>query len=197
MHSHTIPADTPNGETQPAETSINVNGPSLDHETSATEAEQAASQFTFALHRQLAAEEERCARLAANFENFKKRTAQELDQRAAAQKDSLVNDLLPVMDNFERAVASAASASKEQLCEGIQIIWQQLVHVMREHGFETREDIGRPFDPKFHDAVGVRADAKHADNAILEVWRRGWLQGNNLFRPAKVVVNELNGGQSD
>jgi molecular chaperone GrpE len=76
--------------------------------------------------------------------------------------------------------------------EGIQITWQQLIQVMRQHGFETREDLGQPFDPKYHAAVSTRAEPVLADQTILEVWQRGWLRGKDLFRPAKVVVNNLN-----
>jgi molecular chaperone GrpE len=132
--------------------------------------------------------------LAADFENFKKRTIQEMDRCTTAQKDTLVHDLLPVIDNLERAVASAASASMGHLQEGIQIIWQQLIQAMRQHGFETREDLGQPFDSKYEDAGSTRAAAMHADHTLLEVWQRGWILGNELFRPAKVLVKNLNSG---
>jgi molecular chaperone GrpE len=78
--------------------------------------------------------------------------------------------------------------------EGIQITWRQLIQVMLAHGFETREDFGQPFDPKYHDAVSTRAEATHPDHTILEVWQRGWLRGKELFRPAKVVLNDLTSG---
>jgi molecular chaperone GrpE len=132
--------------------------------------------------------------LAADFENFKRRATQELGRRAAAQKDALVRDLLAVIDNFERAMASAEAASVGHIYEGIQITWQQLIQVLREHGFERREDFGQLFDPKYHDAVSTRSEAAHPDRTILEVWQRGWLRGKELFRPAKVVVNDLTSG---
>lgn len=79
--------------------------------------------------------------------------------------------------------------------EGIQITWQQLIQVMREHGFEMREDLGQPFDSKYHDAVSsTRAESVHTVHTILDVFQRGWLRGKDLFRPAKVVVNDLNSG---
>ena len=168
---------------------VKAAGPS--QEVSAAQMTETESERTVALQRELAASEERHLRLAADFENFKKRTAQELDRRATARKDALVHDLLPVIDNLERALASAASASVGHLYEGVQITWQQLIQVMRQHGFETREDLGQPFDPKHHEAVSTRAEALHPDHAVLEVWQRGWLRGKDLFRPAKVVVNDL------
>ena len=190
MYKQMIPADVVAREAQSRVPAGKVNVPSS--EVSTAQMAQAESKYTVALQGELAAGEERHLRLAADFENFKKRTAQEMDRRATAQKDALVRDLLPVIDNLERAVASAVSASVGHLYEGIQITWQQLIQVMRQHGFETREELGQPFDPKYHDAVSTRAEAAYADQIILEVWQRGWLRGNDLFRPAKVVVNKVN-----
>ena len=153
---------------------------------------EAEAKYTVALQKQLSAAEDRCLRLGADFANFKRRAAQEQNRRAAAEKESLVRDLLPVIDNLERAMGSAA-ASSGQVYEGVQMIWQQLIQVMRQHGFEMREDLGQRFDPKHHDAVSTRADEAQEDHTIVEVWQRGWLRGTDLFRPAKVVVNDLNG----
>ena len=153
---------------------------------------KAEAKYTVALQKQLSAAEDRCLRLGADFSNFKRRAAQEQNRRAAAEKESLVRDLLPVIDNLERAMGSAA-ASSGQVYEGVQMIWQQLIQVMRQHGFEMREDLGQRFDPKYHDAVSTRADVAHNDHTIVEVWQRGWRRGTDLVRPAKVVVNDLNG----
>ena len=88
-------------------------------------------------------------------------------------------------------MASVAGAPLERIYEGMQMTWQQLIQVMRQHGFEMREDLGQRFDPMYHDAVATRADAALDDDTIVEVWQRGWLRGKDLFRPAKVVVNDL------
>ena len=168
-----------------------MKNPAFQSGVSAEQIAHPASNDTVALQKQLAAEEERHIRLAANFENFKKRTAQEMDKRAAAQKNALVRDLLPVIDNLERALASAAATSMKHMFEGIEITWQQLIQVMRQHDFEMREDLGQPFDPKYHDAVSTRTDNAYGEHTILKVWQRGWLRGTDLFRPAEVVVNVL------
>lgn len=192
MYKQMIPTDIVAREVQSGGPADKANKAVPSHEVSAAQMAEAESKYTVALQRELATGEQRCVRLAADFENFKKRTAQEMDRRATAQKEALVRDLLPVIDNLERAVASAASASVGHLYEGIQITWQQLIQVMRQHGFETRDDLGQPYNPKHYDAVSARAEALHADHTILEVWQRGWLRGKDLFRPAKVVVNDLN-----
>ena len=192
MYKQMIPADVVASDGQSRGPADKVNAPVPNHEVSAAQMAEAESKYTVALQRKLATEKERHLRLAADFENFKKRTAQEMDRRATAQKEALVRDLLPVIDNLERAVASALSASVGHMYEGIQITWQQLIQVMRQHGFETREDLGQPFDPKYHDAVSTRTEPARPHHTILEVWQRGWLRGKDLFRPAKVVVNDLN-----
>jgi molecular chaperone GrpE len=193
MHKQMIPANVSAREGQSRGPIDKVKEPVPSHEASAAQMAEAESKYTAALQRELAAGEERHLQLAADFENFKKRTAQETNRRATAQKDALVHDLLPVIDNLERAVAGAAAASVGHMYEGIQITWQQLIQVMRQHGFETREDLGEPFDAKYHDAVSTRTEPARPHHTILEVWQRGWLRGKNLFRPAKVVVNERRG----
>jgi molecular chaperone GrpE len=144
-----------------------------------------------ALEQQLSEQHERYLRLAADFENFKKRTAQGAERRAAAQKETFIRDLLPVIDNLDRAVAHPAPALTDPFRQGVQMTFRQFVQVMREHGFEPREDVGQPFDPNYHEAVTTRAEPEHAHHSIVEVWQRGWLRGNELFRAAKVVVNDL------
>jgi molecular chaperone GrpE len=191
MYKQMIPADVFARETRSRGLNHERRERACSHEVLAAQSAEAASR-PLALQEELASENERYLRLAAEFENFKKRAAQELERRATAQKDALVHDLLPVIDNLERAVVSAPLASIEQVHQGIQMIWRQLIQVMRQHGFEMREDVSLPFDPKYHDAVSTRADAEYANHAVLEVWCRGWLRGNDLFRPAKVVVNQLN-----
>lgn len=143
------------------------------------------------LQKELTEWKERCLRLAADFENFKKRNARESERRAAEQKTSFVRDLLPVADNLERALTASPTHSTEQLREGVELTLQQLTQVLNRHGFTSRHDLGRPFDPQFHEAVRVGYEPMCADHIVLEVWRRGWLRGNELFRPAKVVVNDL------
>ncbi len=141
--------------------------------------------------RELAGLRERYLRLAADFDNFKKRMAREHDRRAAAQKEGFVRELLPVIDNLERALAGGTCQSAEQLKLGVQMTLQQVFQLLRQHGFEPQEDLGKAFDPHRHEAVAVRAEPKHPDHAVLEVWQRGWGQGTSLFRPAKVVVNDV------
>jgi molecular chaperone GrpE len=143
------------------------------------------------LQAELAGERDRYLRLAADFDNFRKRTARETERRAASQKEAFIRDLLPVIDNLERALGSDVSASPEQLRQGVQMTLQQLTQLLRLHGVEPEETLGRPFDPLYHEAVSVRHDPSQPDQVILDTFQRGYRRGNEVFRPAKVVVNDL------
>jgi molecular chaperone GrpE len=143
------------------------------------------------LQSELAAEKERYLHLATDFGTFRKRTTRELERRAAAQKDAFIRELLPVIDNLERALSAEATSSVEQLHRGVQITLQQLYQLLRRHRIEPEESLGRPFDPQIHEAVMTRHDRSRPDQIILEVIERGYVRGGELFRPAKVVVNDL------
>ena len=154
-------------------------------------------QLEAAVRSELAEWKERCLRLAADFENFKKRTAKENERRAAEQKNAFVRDLLPVADNLERALANDPThLPAGQLREGVLLTHRQLIQVLNQHGFVSRDDLGRSFDPQFHEAVCVRSEPMLTDHTVLEVWNRGWLRGKELFRPAKVVVNDHSCGNA-
>ena len=142
------------------------------------------------LEQQLAVEHERYLRLAADFDNYKKRMAREMNRRAASQKEALVRDLLPAVDNLERIVAAKVS-SGESLYLGAKMIFDQVIELLKKHGFEPREDRGAQFDGKYHHALSTRSEPNQPHHAILEIWERGWTRGGELFRPAKVLVNDL------
>ena len=164
----------------PSETKIGGAGPN-----------SASAQDKRTLQAELAGERDRYLRLVADFDNFRRRTAREAERSAATQKEAFIRDLLPVIDNLERALGSDASTSPEQLRQGVQMTLQQLTQLLRLHGVEPEESLGRPFDPLYHEAVSVRHDRSQPDQVILETFQRGYRRGNEVFRPAKVVVNDL------
>ena len=138
------------------------------------------------LQANLVALREQYLRLAADFENFRKRTRRDAEQLAAAEKDAFILELLPVLDNLERALAAEPSH------EGVAMALRQLRQLLGRHGIEAIEDVGRPFDPHRHEAVFLRHDPAQPDQVILEAAQRGYCRGDQLFRPAKVIVNDLN-----
>src|SRR5580692_5770819 len=120
-----------------------------------------------ALQTELADQRDRCLRLLADFDNFRKRAARENERSAAAQKEAFIRELLPVIDNLERALGSDVSTSPEQLRRGVQMTLQQLTQLLRHHGIEADESLGRTFDPHYHEAVSVRHDPSQPDTSYL------------------------------
>ena len=149
-----------------------------------------------ALEAELAVQKDQYLRLAADFDNFRKRIMRETERSAAAQKEAFIRELLPVIDNLERALATDSSTSPEQLREGVQMTLQQLMQLLLRHGVEPEESLGRPFDPRYHEAVSVRHDPSQPDHVVLETFQRGYRRGNEVFRPARVVVNDLTQAES-
>jgi molecular chaperone GrpE len=144
-----------------------------------------------ALKAELAAEKERFLRLAADFDNYRKRVAQESERRAEAQKKAFILELLPIIDNLERALGSGQSASREQLLQGVEMTLQQLYRLLHAHGVEPEDSVGQPFDPRYHEAIASRYDPTKPDHVILEIFQRGYRYRGESFRPAKVVLNDL------
>jgi molecular chaperone GrpE len=153
-------------------------------------AETAASESE-ALLKDLAEQRDLHLRLAADFDNFKKRSRQEAEARAAAQKEFFIVELLPVIDNLERALAAGASRDSAQFHQGVEMTLKQLQQLLRQHGVESEEIVGKLFDPHRHEALSQGHDSAQPDHAILQVIQRGYRKGTKIVRPAKVIVNDL------
>jgi len=164
------------------------NPPSAEAETESTEAGVPESD---PVHQELLDQKNLYLHLAADFENFKRRSRQETETRAAAQKESFIHELLPVIDNLERALTPDGSADSQKFRQGVEMTLHQLRQLLSRHGIEPLGGVGQRFDPHLHEAVSQRHDPAHADHAIVEVLQRGYLRGTKNFRPAKVIVNDL------
>jgi molecular chaperone GrpE len=141
------------------------------------------------LQQQIATQKDDYLRLVADFDNFKKRTRRDAEIQAAAEKESFIHDLLPVLDNFERALASESSTTFEQLHQGVEMTLQQLIRLLREHGIEASDEAGLPFDPHRHEALSTRVEPDQPPEIVLQVIQRGYRRGDKVFRPARVIVN--------
>ena len=166
------------------------NAAATEREPIATPLETAAMESD-ALLKDLAEQKDLHLRLTADFENFKRRSRQESEARAVAQKESFIVELLPVIDNLERALASGAARNSSQFHQGVEMTLRQLQQLLRQHGVESGEIAGQPFDPHRHEALSQGHDPAQPDHAILSVLQRGYRRGEKVVRPAKVVVNDL------
>ncbi len=133
---------------------------------------------------------DRLLRSAAEFDNYRKRTDRERRDLSDAVAADLMRDLLPVVDDLERAIAAAAgqSDSGTALASGVEIIYRQLLDVMRRRGVEPIESVGRDFDPSWHEAIASEPADGHRDGEVIDELRRGYRIGSRLLRPAQVRV---------
>lgn len=141
------------------------------------------------LHAALAAQKDDYLHLAADFDNFRKRTQRDSERQAAVEKEAFIRELLPVLDDLERALSREQLGSFEQMYEGVAMTLHRLAQLIHRQGIEAVEDLGRPFDPHRHEAVSLGHDPRQADDVILKVIQRGYCRGDKVFRPAKVIVN--------
>ena len=164
-------------------------------ETTETEAEPAevtvedvpAEDDTAALEAQLKEKSDRILRLQADFENFRRRTAKEKEELAAVITQNLLTDLLPLLDNFERAMA-VEQTDGEAFQKGVEMIFTQLREVMDKHGLENIEAEGKPFDPNVHQAVMRVENPDVEDGTITQVLQKGYQAKGRVIRPAMVQV---------
>lgn len=130
-------------------------------------------------------------RTAAEFENYKKRINKEFEVLTKRANEELIVKLLPILDNFERALDhSQTKQSYEALQEGINMVFKQLKETLEKEGLQRIEADGKPFDPNFHEAVMQTESRAHKPNIVVEELEKGYLLNGKVIRPAKVVVNK-------
>jgi molecular chaperone GrpE len=145
----------------------------------------------------ISADERQLLRLRADYDNLRKRIDRERQEFELHANSRLVARLLPILDNFERALAIETDAEMDRAFrEGCVMIYKQLTDELRRQGLQPIETAGQPFDPEIHDAVATDAGAAQPPNTIIEELRRGYLFRNRLLRPAMVKVS-TNGNGTD
>ena len=165
--------------------------PAAELQKEATSVATSASADPHMLQKELTAQKDAYLRLAADFDNFRKRTRRDSERQDAAGKEAVIADLLPALDNLERALASEQSTASAQFRQGVTMTLEQLGQLLHRHGVEAVEDVGQQFDPHRHEAISVRNDPNKPDHSVLEVTQRGYCCGERVFRPALVIVNDL------
>jgi molecular chaperone GrpE len=141
------------------------------------------------LKQQLAEKQDSLLRTMADFDNFRRRTRQEMEEIRRIALEEFLRSLLRVMDNFERALQAAEeSQSFEKLMEGVQLTYRQMQALLREAGVQPIEAVGKPFDPNFHEAVQRVESPEHPDETVLEEVERGYMIQSRVLRPSRVKV---------
>jgi molecular chaperone GrpE len=125
-------------------------------------------------------------RIQADFENYRKRAAREAAVAGERARSGLVRELLPVVDNLERALASAEDG-EQHLAEGVRLVHSELISVLERNGIQQFDPAGDKFDPSEHEALSVRNDGD--PGVVLEVVEKGYRSNGTVLRPARVVVS--------
>lgn len=130
-------------------------------------------------------------RMQADMENLRKRLVREHEKARRRTLERFMGDLLPVRDSLERGLEAAddPAATVEALKEGKQLIMKMLIKAMGDHGLQTIDPAGEPFDPEKHEAMTMLPSAHHDENTVIEVLEKGYQLHDRLIRPAKVVVS--------
>ncbi len=137
---------------------------------------------------EIAALYDRLLRKQAELDNFRKRTQRERDEFRQIANESLIRELLPVLDGFERALKQRAPAVPETFYQGMELIHRQLLEALGRGGLEPMETSGQLFDPHYHQAAETVEDPDRRDQEIVEELQRGYMFNRRLLRPAIVKV---------
>jgi molecular chaperone GrpE len=189
------PAKTVDPQAKDAETVQAHTAQSLadahSHKEQEAETEKDVSSVTVdALRAELDQAKERILRCQAELDNYRKRAAREMDEHRRYANIGLIRDLLPVLDNVERAIRAAEkSADGSGLLEGVKLVAQQLQGVLERHHCVKIEALGLPFDPHLHHAILQQPSDEHPANTVIMVTQDGYQLHDRVVRPSQVIVS--------
>jgi molecular chaperone GrpE len=133
--------------------------------------------------------EQRLLRVQADFDNFRRRTLKEKEELGQYASMKLIDQLLPVVDNFERAVAASVNGDFESLAKGVDMIFRQLESTLEQEGLKAMDVVGEPFNPEFHQAIMTVDSDEHEEGIIVEEVQKGYILKEKVLRPAMVKVS--------
>jgi molecular chaperone GrpE len=140
------------------------------------------------LQKEASAMRDLAQRKQAEFDNYRKRMERERSDLSRYAAAEVVREILPVVDNLERAMKAAPGSSEEQIRDGVAIILRQLQDLLNRMGLTEIQSLGKPFDPHVHEAVSQTETEEHPEGTILDVFQRGYQFKDRLLRPAMVSV---------
>lgn len=142
------------------------------------------------LEKQVEEAQQRYLRAQADFDNFRRRTQKEKEELAQYASMKLIDQLLPVVDNFERAIAASASNSDyESLAKGVDMIFRQLTQTLEAEGLKPINAVGEPFNPEFHQAIMQVESDEYEEGIVVEEVQKGYMLKEKVIRPAMVKVS--------
>ncbi|GIN55835.1 nucleotide exchange factor GrpE [Lederbergia ruris] len=135
--------------------------------------------------------ENRYLRLYADFENFRRRARQELEASEKYKSQTLITELLPAIDNFERALAiEPENEQSKALLNGVEMVYRSIIDALKKAGAEQIDAVGKQFDPNYHQAVMQTSEEQFEPNEIVEEFQKGYILKDRVIRPSMVKVNQ-------
>jgi molecular chaperone GrpE len=186
-------ADTPEAE--------NPTDPAAAEGTDAQSVNPAPSEVD-SLHQQIADKDKELAelrdkylRVLADTDNARKRIRQQSEDSVRLQRENILRDLLPIVDNLERAVEAArgGSGADQPIVAGVEMVLRSLIDFLRSHGVTQVSAVGQQFDPQLHEAVDHVHSPEHPPNTVVSEFHRGYVIGDRTLRPARVTVASSHG----
>lgn len=129
-------------------------------------------------------------RLQADFDNYRKRVEREKQSLINYAVEGMVSELLPVIDNFERALEVKETEDFEGFYQGVDMIKNQLIQALKNQGLEEIEALNKPFDPNYHNAVSQMESEEHDSDTVVQVFQKGYMIKDKVVRPSMVVVSK-------
>jgi len=162
-------------------------------DTNSNQAGRESSEITEEIHREVMRERDEyldsLQRLQAEFDNFRRRVQRDSEKQLQRGSSQVIEELLPVLDNFERAMQAAAEHDEKLLTSGVELVYNQLRDILKKRGLCEIEAEGTAFDPNRHEAVLCQPSDRHDDGTVMQVLEKGYHLDDEVVRPSKVIVS--------
>lgn len=147
---------------------------------------------------ELAELKDRYLRALADSENTRKRLRQQSEETIRVQKEGVLREMLPIIDNLERAVeASKGGGNGKSIVEGVEMVLRSMLDFLKAHGVSPIITVGHPFDPEKHEAIEHVESNDHPPNTVVDEYHRGYVIGERMLRPARVAVAKERSSSSE
>lgn len=162
----------------------------VEHEAESSAQAESGDDRYAELAKQVEDYQQRYLRAQADFDNFRRRTMKEKEELGQYASMKLIGQLLPVVDNFERAVAAAANNKDyDSLVKGVDMIFRQLAQTLEQEGLKPINAVGEPFNPEYHQAIMQVESEEHEEGIVVEEVQKGYMLKDRVLRPAMVKVS--------
>jgi len=138
---------------------------------------------------------EQLQRVSADYANYQKRAPKQIADSVVYEQKAILRSLLPSVDNFEHALSHAPNTQSKEamdnIINGIQLVFDHMLDALKTQGVQRIDALGQPFDPNLHEAMMQRSEPDKEDGSVLEVYQAGYMMGDQVLRPSKVIVNKI------